>query len=84
MQILLGMRYKLVKLTKLSGYKASIYLKDEQRTLFDRFLEENKYSFKSELNDIVLRLHTIGHHTGAWEDFFRLKEGKGRFSLCIV
>ncbi len=73
------MRYKLVKIAKLSGYEASlysIYLEDEQRTLFDRFLEENKNSFKSELKDIYVRLNTIGHQTGAIEDFFKLREGK--------
>lgn len=81
------MRYKLVKLTKLSGYEASlysIYLEDEQKTLFDRFLEENNNSFKSELKDILIRLNTIGHNTGARERFFKLREGKPGDGVCAL
>jgi L-rhamnose mutarotase len=47
--------YRLVKDEKLSGKDASIYsvfLEKEQETLFDRFIKENKISFKGELNDL--------------------------------
>src|SRR5665647_2827517 len=79
------MEYKLVKLSKFSGNEASvysIYLKDERRTLFDRFLKENINSFKSELNDIVVRLKTIGHDTGARKQFFKTNEGKPGDGVC--
>lgn len=81
------MRYKLIKLTKLSGNEASlysIYLEDEKKTLFDRFLEENINSFKSELKDINLRLKTIGHDTGAREHFFTLNEGYPGDGVCVL
>lgn len=74
-----------MKLSKFSGNEASvysIYLKDERRTLFDRFLKENINSFKSELNDIVVRLKTIGHDTGARKQFFKTNEGKPGDGVC--
>lgn len=87
MQTLFDMEYELVKLSKLSGQEASVYsvyLKDEQRTLFDRFLEENKNSFKSELNTILIRLKTIGHDTGARKQFFKTNEGKPGDGVCAL
>ena len=81
------MKYKLVKLNKLSGIKASVYsvyLEDERKTLFDLFLEENKISFKSELKDIVSRLRVIGHKTGARENFFKLNEGNPGDGVCAL
>lgn len=81
------MKYELVKLNKLSGSKASIYtvyLKNEQKTLFDLFLEENKISFKSELKDIVSRLNIIGNIAGAKENFFKQKEGKPGDGVCAL
>ena len=81
------MKYKLVKLGKYSGYHASIYtvfLESEQITLFDRFLEENKNSFISELKDIIIRLQTIGHNTGAREQFFKPAEGKPGDGVCAL
>ncbi|MBA4411563.1 MAG: hypothetical protein C0397_19355 [Odoribacter sp.] len=81
------MKYKLVKLNKFSGHQASIYsifIEDEQKTLFDRFLEENKNLFLSELKDITARLNTIGHYTGAREKFFRFKEGIPGDGVCAL
>ncbi len=81
------MKYKLLKLNKLSGNKASIYsvyLEKEGKMLFDLFLEENKISFKSELKDIVSRLSVIGHKTGARENFFKLNEGNPGDGVCAL
>ncbi|MCX6234625.1 MAG: hypothetical protein NT175_07855 [Bacteroidetes bacterium] len=81
------MRFKLVKLNKISGAEASvysIYIFDEKKTLFDIFIEENKNLFKSELNDIFKRLKTIGHRTGAREQFFKIYEGKLGDGLCAL
>ena len=72
------MKYKLVKLKHLSGNKASvytIYLYDENITLFERFLKENFNLYLSEINNILDRLKVIGNDTGAREIFFRLEEG---------
>lgn len=81
------MKYKIVKLNKLSGNKASIYsvyLEDEEKTLFERFLEENKISFKSEIMDLVSRLSTIGRKTGACEHFFKNNEGIPGDGVCAL
>lgn len=87
MQTQIKMRYRLVKKNQFSGCKASIYniyLEDEQVTLFDRFLEENNKSFKSELKSIVNRLTPIGHDTGAREIFFKINEGKPGDGVCAL
>ena len=57
------MNCKLKKIIELSGNKASIYsviIENEQKTLFEIFLEENIISFKSEIENILKRLEIIG------------------------
>jgi len=79
--------YKLVKEEKLSGTEASVYtvfLMNEQKTVFNQFINENKNSFKSELKDIVQRIKVIGNKTGAREQFFKLKEGKPGDGVCAL
>jgi putative component of toxin-antitoxin plasmid stabilization module len=79
--------YKLVKEEKLSGVETSVYsvfLLDKQDTLFNRFINENKNSFKNELKDIINRIKTIGNKTGAREQFFKLKEGKPGDGVCAL
>lgn len=81
------MKYKLVKLNKYSGKSASLYtifLEEEQKTLFDRFLAENKNTFISELKSIVSRLNIIGHDTGARVQFFKLHEGNPGDGVCAL
>ena len=61
------MNCKLKKIIELSGNKASIYsviIENEQKTLFEIFLEENIISFKSEIENILKRLEIIGKKTG--------------------
>ena len=73
------MNYKLLKLDKFSGSEASVYtimLIDEGVSLLERFVSENSISHKDETKDILARLITIGHKTGAREQFFKFKEGK--------
>jgi len=79
--------YKLVKEEKLSGTEVSVYtifLIDEQETVFNKFINENKNSFKSELKDIVQRIKVVGNKTGAREQFFKLKEGKPGDGVCAL
>lgn len=81
------MKYKLVKLTRFSGEKASIYsiyLTDECKTLFDIFIEENINSFLSEIKDIFSRLRVIGNKTGARVHFFKEYEGKPGDGICAL
>jgi len=85
------MEYKLVKLSRFSGEKASIYsvqtknTNDEfQDTLFDEFVKENKNSLLSELKDLFTRLKTIGNNTGARESFFKINEGVPGDGVCAL
>jgi hypothetical protein len=81
------MNYKLVKIKNLSGNKASIYtvyLEDEDQTLYDRFLKENFNSFKSEIIDLNQRLKTIGNDTGARHGFFKHREGIPGDGVCAL
>ena len=67
-----------IKIPDLCGKAASIYsviLDGETQTLFEKFLQENKTSYISELKNILIRLQTIGHKTGAREVFFKIHEG---------
>jgi hypothetical protein len=70
---------ELIKLTDLSGKKASIwtvYLKDENLTLFDKFLAENETDYPYEINHILDSIETIANKTGVIEPF--LVKPKGR------
>lgn len=81
------MRYKLVKLKRLSGGMASIYSivqDDESESYLDKFIQENKNSFIDEINDIVRRLRSIGHKTGAREHFFKTYEGCPGDGVCAL
>jgi hypothetical protein len=81
------MRCKLVKLSRFSGNKASIYsivLNDEQETLLDKFIHDNKNTFLSEIKDILERLRTIGKKTGARIDYFKLFEGTPGDGVCAL
>lgn len=76
-----------MKLKNLSGSVSSIYsvfLEDEEGTLYDRFLKENFNSFKSEIIDINQRLKTIGNDTGARYSFFKYKEGVPGDGVCAL
>jgi hypothetical protein len=81
------MSYKIVDLSQFSGNKTSIYsiyINDEQQTLFERFVKENISLFKSETIDIVKRLKTINNKTGAKEHFFKLDEGTPGDGICAL
>lgn len=81
------MKFSLIKLNKLSGNGASIYAiqhKGETETSLDKFILENLNSFKSETNDIVQRLSSIGNKTGARAQFFKENEGKPGDGVCAL
>lgn len=81
------MEYKLVKLTQLSGDEASVYslyVEDEQQTLYERFISENVNSFKSEIIDINERLKIIGNDNGARESYFKIHEGVPGDGVCAL
>lgn len=81
------MKFKIVQIKQFKGYEAgiySIYLFDEQQTLFDCFIQENIDSFKSEIHDIIRRIKTINTKTGAREQFFKQNEGKPGDGVCAL
>lgn len=81
------MNCKLVKLNNLSGDEASIYsfmVGDDEKTLFDTFLEENIGSFRSELSEIVSRIKVMGNKIGARENFFKKNEGSPGDLVCAL
>ena len=52
------MKFEIVELDEFSGRKASIYsiwINDEEKTLFDKFVEENEFQFESEIGSITDR-----------------------------
>ena len=81
------MKCRLVKINKLSGDRASLYsvvINEEKETLLEKFIRENKNSFLSETKDILKRLRTIGHKTGARKQFFKEFEGKPGDGICAL
>lgn len=68
------MKLKLVKLKRLSGFRASLYsfyVLDQKKTLFEMFLEENSVLLKNE-NFILRRLSE--------EITTRIKEGSIKYT----
>lgn len=83
----LNVKYRIVKLPKLSGNRASVYtvfLEDEGRTLFERFISENKGDHTEEIEDIIGRIRTMSNKLGAREQFFKLKEGAPGDLVCAL
>jgi len=81
------MKFKIVKLNQFSGNKATVYsivLNNDKETLFNKFIRENETLFKSETKNILERLITIGHKTGARSDFFKGWEGRPGDGVCAL
>ena len=77
-KIITPMKCEIVKLDNLSGHRASVYslyLEEEGKTLFDRFIADFFLLHKSEISNIVSRLKAMGHKTGIRESFFKKNEG---------
>lgn len=73
------MNFTIKRNDSLSGLKASVYsvsIEEDTETLLERFINENKEEYRDELREILLRLKTIGHNTGARQEFFKPAEGK--------
>ena len=80
------MTCEIVKLEAYSSYGAGIYtvyIEEEEVTLYDKFVAENISEFKNEVVDINNRLLSIGK-IGAREQFFKLKEGFPGDGVCAL
>lgn len=81
------MKFKIVQLSQFNGNKAgiySVYLDDEQKTLFECFLRENIAAFKSEIININQRIRTINTKTGAQSIYFKEDEGIPGDGVCAL
>ncbi|WP_010662950.1 hypothetical protein [Marinilabilia salmonicolor] len=81
------MKFRIQKLEQFTGEQAGIYsifLEDEQQTMFERFLKENISLFKSEIIDITQRIRAINEKTGAREQYFKFKEGIPGDGICAL
>ena len=81
------MKFKIVQLSQFNGNKAgiySVYLSDEQKTLFECFLRENISAFKSEIININQRIRTINTKTGARSIYFKEDEGIPGDGVCAL
>ena len=70
--------FEIVKLANLSGRKTTVYsaiLGDDEHTLLDHFVLENRTDHFEELEHIRSQIQTIAHKTGAIETFFTKYEG---------
>ncbi len=81
------MKFEIVELLDFSGYKAGIYtviLNEGSQSLFDNFIQENRPKFSAEIDDILLKIETIGHVTGAREHLFKINEGTLGDGICAL
>jgi len=73
--------YEIVEIEDYSGDYAKVYSivpEGEDVTLFEKFIEQNKYDYKDEIKEIIKRLIQIGNTTGARDSFFK-HEGDSDF-----
>lgn len=81
------MKFEIVELDNLSGLEATIYsviIDDDSETLFDKFLNENKTTFKEELVTIIAILDEIAQRNGARRSYFKENEGKLGDLVCAL
>lgn len=73
------MNFNLVKLTDLSGKRATIYsviINDDKQTLFDQFLDENLEKYPQEIDKLYDKIEVIAQKTGVIPVFLAKPEGK--------
>lgn len=81
------MRWQLVKLSSLSGKRATVYVVRENgnnESLFDAFLSEFSSTHKGELMELLDKLKTMGHKTGAKQHFFKTNQGALGDGCCYI
>lgn len=81
------MKFEIVELKDFSGPQASIYsirVNDENETLFEKFLNENKDTFENEVFDILQRLDLIGYEHGVRRRYFKENEGGLGDLICAL
>jgi hypothetical protein len=72
-------KFRLERIDNLSGSKTNIYsvfVGDDDKSLFEHFLEENNELYREELIEILIRIKSISTKEGAREHLFKKAEGK--------
>lgn len=73
------MKFEIRKLHKLCGKRVAVYSivwNDEETTLFERFILENRDAYPKELIDLRNQINVIANSTGIRDNFFEKPEGK--------
>jgi hypothetical protein len=81
------MKFEIVELSELSGSKATIYsifVDDDNKTLFENFMIENLREFPDEINSKVETLNQISTKFGARRHFFEENKGKLGDLVCAL
>jgi hypothetical protein len=81
------MIFELVELIEFSGPKTtiySLYLEDENQTLFDKFLADNIEKHRQEILSILDKLNKMSQKFGAERMFFKENEGKLGDLVCAL
>ena len=71
------MKFKLVKLSRFSGHKSSLYsevIDGENETLLDKFVRNNLSNHSKEIEQIFATLNAICKRVGAKDIYFRRKK----------
>ena len=71
------MKFKLIEIPYLSGRRCKVYsvlIDGEEKTLFEKFTEENEDFFPEEIDAIFQDLADIGQNIGARDHYFRSKK----------
>jgi len=78
-------QFEIIELPALSGNKTkiySVYIENEQLTLYEQFIQANQHNFEKEVVNIDERLEMVGNDYGLIQEYF--DTGSGRFgqNLC--
>lgn len=82
------MELELVKVDEFSSNVLAVYSfydEDSQTTFLDDFIRENLENYRSEVNDILIRLETMKNvEVGAREHYFKHNEGNIGDGICAL
>lgn len=72
------MKFDIINIEEFSGQKAQIYsimYEGDVLTLMDHFFEDNMEEHQTDLEEMALKLHVMGHDIGCRSHFFKENEG---------
>lgn len=81
------MKFEIVELENISGPMATFYsvlVDDEETTLFEKFYNDYKDTFREELKSIVKTLDVMALKNGARRIYFKENEGKLGDLVCAL